>query len=274
MQKTMSSDIRQIEIPRHDHFIEIEYEWINREASDAPLLIFLHEGLGCISMWRDWPQQACEQLRCRGLVYSRYGYGNSTPRHPDDIRTNEYLHQEARHDLPNLLKALHLQNERPYLYGHSDGGSIALLYAAMHPDRVSGIAVAAPHIFVEEITLDGIKKAREVYKTTELKARLGRHHLQPESVFMSWNDTWLKPEFKNWNIESYVKLIRCPILAIQGKDDEYGTLEQIYGIQRLASQAKTLVLTDCGHSPHRDQSEAVIAGLKKLFTQRGSRLGG
>lgn len=241
-----------IEFQINGQTTEIEYRLINPERTDAELIIFLHEGLGSVSMWRDWPDQLCEKLQCRGLVYSRYGYGLSTPRYPDDLRTPRYLHAEAELALPAFLHALHLSHERPILFGHSDGGSIALLYAALYPERVKAIAVAAPHIFVEDITLDGIVQAAEIARTTDLIEKLGRHHRDPKTVFSSWNDTWQRADFKTWNIEAEVSKIRCPILAIQGANDEYGTLQQIKGIKELAPQAQLCIIPDCGHSPHRE----------------------
>lgn len=257
-----------IQIQRAGQPVHIEYQWIDAPDTQAPLLIFLHEGLGSISTWRDWPRQVCQQLGCRGLVTSRYGYGQSTPRTPDEPRDLQYLHQEAEQDLPAVLDALGLAQERPFLYGHSDGGSIALLYAAAFPERVAAIAVAAPHIFVEDMTVQGIHVANEAYRTTNMKQRLGRHHRDPDSVFFSWSDTWLTPAFRDWNIEADVANIQCPVLAIQGKQDEYGTLEQIRGIQRLTRHTDLLVLDDCRHVPHRDQPQAVIDGLKGLITNR------
>lgn len=254
-----------IQIRRGDRDIELEYQLFNADNTDAPLVIFLHEGLGSISMWRDWPAKACQRLGCRGLVYSRYGYGQSTPRLPDEPRSLDYLHVEAWHDLPALLTALGLDNEKPVLFGHSDGGSISLIYAASYPDRVQAIAVAAPHYFVDEVTLQGIRTARHAYLTTDLPARLGRHHRDPDSVFWSWNDTWLTPEFQDWSIESLLKDIRCPVLAIQGVDDEYGTLEQIRGIQRHAPQTQLCIIPDCGHSPHRDVPDRIISELGGLL---------
>lgn len=241
--------------------IEIEYRLINPSLSNTDLLIFLHEGLGSVSMWRDWPDQLCNKLQCRGLVYSRYGYGQSSPRFPGDLRTPQYLHTEAEFALPALLQALNLSDERPILFGHSDGGSIALLYAALFPDRVKAIAVAAPHIFVEDITLDGIVEAAEIARTTDLIPKLGRHHRDPQTVFSSWNDTWRLAEFRSWNIEKEVSQIRCPILAMQGENDEYGTLQQIKGIKQLAEQTQLCIIPDCGHSPHRETPGAVNAAM-------------
>lgn len=252
-------------IRRASRDITLEYQLINAEQTAAPLLIFLHEGLGSVSMWRDWPEQVCLTLQCRGLVYSRYGYGQSTARLPGEPRPIHYLHDEADHDLPALLAALGLEDEKPILYGHSDGGTIALIYAAHFPERVSAIAVAAPHYFVEDITIQGIADAKTIYESTDMKVRLGRHHRDPDSVFRSWNDVWLSPEFRPWNIESLLNRIQCPVLAIQGKDDEYGTLEQIRGIQRHAPQTRLCIIPDCGHSPHRDAPDTVIRELGILI---------
>ena len=254
-----------IGIHRDGRNIDIEYQFIDAPDPQAPLIVFLHEGLGSVSMWRGWPEQACKALGCRGLVYSRYGYGQSTVRQNNEQRSIDYLHQEAHHDLPALLTALGLDDEKPVLYGHSDGGSIALLYAAQYPERILAIAVAAPHIFVENITVDGIQAARSIYESSDLATRLGRHHRDPDSVFWSWNDTWLTPWFRHWNIESRVSQIRCPILAIQGVDDEYGTLGQIEGIKHLAAQTRLSIIPDCGHSPHRDQPDAVVLALGQFI---------
>lgn len=247
--------------------IDIEYQWIAAERSDSPLIIFLHEGLGSISMWRDWPAQVCDALCCRGLVYSRYGYGQSTPRPLDEAREVDYLHVQAHDALPALMQALQLQDERPVLFGHSDGGTIALLYAAMFPENVRAIAVAAPHIFVEDITIEGIRKAREIYENTDFPARLARHHRDVESVFRAWTDVWLSAPFREWNIEAFLDDIRCPVLAIQGLDDEYGTLEQIRGIARRAPQTRLLEIPSCGHSPHRDQPQIVIDALQEFLAE-------
>jgi pimeloyl-ACP methyl ester carboxylesterase len=159
--------------------------------------------------------------------------------------------------LPALLRALDV--ERPWLFGHSDGGSIALLYAAAFPDALQGAIVLAPHIMVEEISVTSIAQARETYRNTELRSRLARYHDDVDSAFWGWNDIWLAPAFRDWTIEPEIASIRCPLLAIQGRDDEYGTLEQIRGIARRVPQAQLLELPDCGHSPHKDQPQAVIA---------------
>ena len=242
-------------IPWQGGTAAIEYRWLGPEQSSHPTVVFLHEGLGSISMWRDFPQRFCEEHGLRGLVFSRVGYGQSTPRPLDAPLRPDYLHIQAHEALPALLSTLGVMT--PWLFGHSDGGSIALLYGARFPDNVSGLIVMAPHIFVEDITIEGIRAARETYAQTDLKTRLARHHRDPESVFRGWNDAWLDPAFRSWNIEAELPKIGCPVLAIQGEGDEYGTLEQIYGIERQAPLAKALPLRDCGHSPHRDQPAAV-----------------
>lgn len=261
--------IEHITIPALGRMIDIEYQWIAPERLDRPLIVFLHEGLGSVSMWRDWPARVCAATGCRGLVFSRYGYGRSTLRPRDEARGVDYLHVQAQEALPALFEALNLQDENPILFGHSDGGSIALLYAAMFPGQPRAIAVAAPHIFVEDITVEGIRKARDDYLSSDFPARLARHHIDGESVFWAWVDIWLTPEFRAWNIEECLGAIRCPVLAIQGIDDEYGTLEQIRGIARRVPDTRLLEISDCGHSPHRDQPQAVIDGLKGFLKEIG-----
>lgn len=249
--------------------IDIEYQWINAERSKAPLIVFLHEGLGSISMWRDWPARVCATTGCRGLVYSRYGYGQSTPRPRDEARGMDYLHRQAQDDLPALLHTLGLSAERPILFGHSDGASIALIHAALFPDAVQGIIVAAPHIFVEDVTLAGIRDAKSLYGNTDWPLRLGRHHRDADSVFSAWVDTWLMPEFRHWNIEELLPRIRCPVLALQGEGDEYGTMEQIRGIARRLHHATLLEIPNCGHSPHRDQPDIVLRGIQDFLRGLG-----
>jgi pimeloyl-ACP methyl ester carboxylesterase len=261
-QNTLATESVQVPVHVNGQDVSIECLWINRELTDRPLLVFLHEGLGSVSLWKDWPAQVCERTQTRGLVFSRYGYGKSTPRRHDEKWPVTFMHAQARDALPGLFKALDLDDEHPILFGHSDGGSIALLYAAMFPDRVQAIAVAAPHIFVEDITIANIEAARETYLTTDLPRKLGRHHDDPDSAFWGWNDIWLSPDFRAWNIEEYLGDIRCPVLAIQGEDDEYGTLDQIHGIQRRAPQTQLCIIPHCGHSPHKDQPATVIDALE------------
>lgn len=243
--------------------VEIEYQWLFRERGEAPLLVFLHEGLGSVSMWRDFPRALCQAGGWRGLVYSREGYGRSTPRPPAERWPVQFMEQQAQSALPALLERLGVDSrrERPWLFGHSDGGSIALLHAAAYPDRVGGLVVLAPHIFVEELSIDSIRKARDAYAGTDLRSRLARHHADPDSAFYGWNDVWLDPAFRHWQIRDRLALIRCPILAVQGEDDEYGSLLQIDGIRQQAPQTELLKLADCGHSPHRDQAEPLTRAV-------------
>jgi pimeloyl-ACP methyl ester carboxylesterase len=245
--------------------VRIEHAWIGRERAGRPLLVFLHEGLGSVSMWRDFPACLCEAVNARGLVYSRPGYGRSTPRAAEEAWDLDFMHRQAHEVLPALLAALDVDmaREKPWLFGHSDGGSIALLYAARWPQQLGGAIVLAPHIMVEDLSIDSIEKARDAYETTDLKSRLARHHDDPDSAFRGWNDIWLHQPFRKWSIEAEIGTISCPLLAIQGLDDEYGTLEQIRGIARRVPQTRLLEIPDCGHSPHRDQPEAVIRAVRE-----------
>lgn len=246
----------------------IEYRLIPGCADDAPLLVFLHEGLGSLGLWRDFPDRVCRELGCRGLVYSRYGYGLSTARPANEHWAPDYLHHHAHEVLPTLLAALGVdaQTDRPYLFGHSDGGTIALLYAARHPDQVAGIVVAAPHIFVEDITLEGIRQARHAYLHTDLRKRLSLYHTDVDSAFYGWNDVWLSPAFRDFNIEAELADIQCPVIALQGVDDEYGTAAQIDGIGEHVDHALIRHLDACGHSPHKDQPDAVIDALVEMLS--------
>ena len=250
--------------------VRIEHQWLRRRDKAAPLLVFLHEGLGSVSMWRDFPLALCEALQCRGLVYSRPGYGQSTPRAADEAWGTDFMHRQAYEVLPALFEALGVDTERdkPWLFGHSDGGSIALLFAARFPDRLAGAIVVAPHILVEEISVSSIAEARTAYLQTTLRQRLARHHADVDSAFWGWNDIWLHPAFRAWNITSELASITCPLLAVQGVNDEYGTLEQVRGIVRLTPQCELVELADCGHSPHRDRKDRLIEAVNDFFQQQ------
>jgi pimeloyl-ACP methyl ester carboxylesterase len=242
--------------------LRIEYEWVGGSGGEAPVMVFLHEGLGSVGMWRDFPARLCDAAGVRGLVYSRPGYGRSTPRAPQERWAPDFMHRQARELLPALLAELGVQ--RPWLLGHSDGGSITLLYAAAFPHALRGAIVLAPHIMVEEISVTSIQKAREAYLQTDLRQRLARYHDNPDSAFFGWNDIWLAPAFRDWSIEAEIAAIRCPLLAIQGLGDEYGTLEQVHGIARRVPQTELLELPHCGHSPHKDQPQAVIEAVTQF----------
>lgn len=238
--------------------VQVEYLWVGPERAEAPLLLFLHEGLGSVAMWKDFPEQLCAAGGFRGLVFSRPGYGRSTPRNPDERWGVDFMHRQAQEVLPALLRALDVR-EPPWLFGHSDGASIALLYAAIFPERVSGLVLLAPHIFVEDVTIANIELARTAYETTDLPRKLGRYHDDADSAFWGWNRIWLDPAFRGWNIEDELSAVRSPVLAVQGLDDEYGTLAQIRGIAGRVPGTRLLELAACAHSPHRDRPGDVIA---------------
>jgi len=247
-----------VDVPWDGRTVRIEHCWIARERRERPLIVFLHEGLGSVAMWKDFPDRLCRTADARGLVYSRPGYGRSTPRAAEEAWGLDFMHRQAHEVLPALLTALRIEDQ-PWLFGHSDGGSIALLYASAFSDRLAGAIVLAPHILVEDLSVASIAKAREAYRETDLRARLAKFHNDPDSAFWGWNDIWLHPPFKQWSIEREIETIVCPLLAVQGLDDEYGTLEQIRGIARRVPQTELLEVADCGHSPHRDQPEQLIA---------------
>lgn len=238
--------------------LRLEYRDIPATADGRPTLLLLHEGLGCVAMWRDFPARLAAATACRVIVWSRAGYGGSQPY--GEARTPRYMHREGEEALPALIAALHA--ERPVLIGHSDGGSIALIFAGAFPEVPLGVAVMAPHEFVEEITLAGIRDARRSWETTDLPKKMARyHHDQTARVFSDWNDAWLSPAFRDWNIEAYLAKIRCPVLAIQGEDDEYATMRQIDVIAERIPGTQLLKLANCGHSPQKDQAAAVLAAL-------------
>lgn len=244
--------------------LRIEYRWLNAGLHDAPLAIFLHEGLGSVAMWKQWPQTLCDALGFRGLVYSRPGYGKSTPRAAEVRWPVEFMHQQAREILPELLDALGIdaaERERMWLVGHSDGGSIALLYACAFPQALAGAVVIAPHVVVEQVSVESIAKAKIEYDDGNLRDKLARYHDDVDSAFFGWNDIWLDPAFRAWDITAVLPDIRCRLLAVQGHDDEYGTMEQIDAIQRSVAHARLVKLTDCGHSPHRDAPAALNAAI-------------
>ena len=231
----------------------IEYARIEAGGAHRPTLVFLHEGLGSIAMWREFPERVARETRCDAIVYSRYGYGNSDPL--SEPRSVRYMHDEAQVALPQLLDRLAI--ERPILLGHSDGGSIALIHAGSASSSVLGVVTLAAHVLVEDVSVASIAEAKTAYETADLRARLARYHADVDSAFRGWNRIWLDPAFRDWNIEEYLPRIHCPVLAIQGVDDEYGTMEQMRRIAAGAGDAELLVLDDCGHSPHRDQPDAV-----------------
>ncbi len=268
-------EIEFIDIPWRERRVRIEHQWLSPERSAAPLIVFLHEGLGSLAMWKDFPQRLCDAANCRGLVYSRPGYGSSSARPSDEAWDLDFMHQQAHEVLPALLAALGVNSDvpPPWLYGHSDGGSIALLYAARFPQRVAGAVLAAPHIMVEDLSVTSIASARDAYLQTGLRERLSKYHDDPDSAFWGWNQIWLHPPFRAWSIAEEIETIRCPLLAVQGLDDEYGTLQQIRGVAQRLPQTELLELPECGHSPHRDQPNRLIAAVTQFIHNhnRGDR---
>jgi pimeloyl-ACP methyl ester carboxylesterase len=250
-----------VEIDWAGRRVRIEHQWAGAADRGRPLIVFLHEGLGSLAMWKDFPQRLCAAAGCRGLVYSRPGYGRSTPRAAEESWGLDFMHRQAHEVLPALLQALRIDAvaEPPWLFGHSDGASIALLYAARFASQVAGAIVVAPHILVEDLSVRSIDEARAAYLETDLRQRLSRYHDDPDSAFWGWNRIWLHPPFREWSIETEIEAISCPLLAVQGLADEYGTLEQVRGIARRLPQTQLLELADCGHSPQRDQPQRLIA---------------
>ncbi len=233
----------------------------------GPTLVFLHEGLGSVALWRDFPQRVAEATVLPTLVYSRAGYGRSTA--IEAPRTPRYMHDEALGTLPVLLDALGI--DRPILIGHSDGASIALIHAGSGVRPVRALIALAPHVFVEDLSIAGIEQARLAYDRNDLRAKLGRYHADVDSAFRGWNDIWLSPTFRDWNIERVLPGIACPLLLIQGRDDEYGTLAQLDAIERgVSGPVERVELDDCGHSPHRDQPDATLTAIGDFIaTLRG-----
>jgi pimeloyl-ACP methyl ester carboxylesterase len=241
----------------------IEYEVIRAASPARPWIVFLHEGLGSIALWKDFPARCGRITGCNVLVYSRYGYGQSDPL--AEPRVPRYMHDEALKSLPELLDALAI--DRPILFGHSDGASIALIHAGGIPAAPSAVIAMAPHVMVERLSLEGIELIKRNYETTDLRTRLARHHADPDSAFRGWSEIWSSAAFLDWNIEEFLPRISCPALAIQGADDEYGSLEHIERMQRAIPRMETLILADCGHSPHRDQPEAVLERVTSFIAE-------
>ncbi len=232
----------------------LEIERIDPPASNLPPVVMLHEGLGSIAMWRDFPAQIAAATGRSVVLYSRRGYGRSEPL--SGARSVDYMHEEALQVLPSLLDQLEI--EQPVLLGHSDGASIALIHAGGSGRPVAGVVAMAPHVMVEDLSITSIAAAREAYRATDLRERLARYHLDVDGAFCGWNDVWLNPAFRNWNIEEFLPRVQCPVLAIQGLQDEYGTLEQVERIARQTRHFELLTLDECRHSPHRDQPAAVL----------------
>jgi pimeloyl-ACP methyl ester carboxylesterase len=258
------------------HGTQIEIQQLpGPENNGQPTLVFLHEGLGSVALWRDWPAALCARLACAGWVYSRRGYGQSDTvpdmRGPSaesgGQRTGrlqpDYMHHEALTVLPALLQALGIS--RPVLLGHSDGGTIALLHASRF--EVAGCVVMAPHVMVEDISVSAITAAKDAYENGPLRQRLAPYHADVDCAFWQWNDVWLSETFRTFDIRTDLGGISAPLLAIQGETDPYGTMAQIDDIAQMVPHAQLLKLPDCGHSPHRDQPEAVAQAMQAFLAE-------
>lgn len=241
---------------------QIEYVWHGPRAGTAPTLVFLHEGLGTAAMWRDLPPDLAQATGCSALAYSRFGYGGSDP--CELPRPLTYHGDEASQVLPDLLDRLGVR--RYVLIGHSDGATIALLHAAGAPSGLLAVIAEAPHVFVEDMTLAGIAATQKRYENG-LRDSLRRHHgANVDVAFRGWAETWLNPAFRSWNVEAEMRHIKAPMLLIQGRQDEYASLEQIHHIAaRVRGPADCLVVEDCGHTPHREQAEPVTAAMVRFI---------
>src|SRR2546421_4248579 len=245
----------------------VAYEWIGERDGGKPTLVFLHEGLGSIRQWRDFPAKVAAATGCRALVYDRYGYGQSDVL-TEAKRTVRFMHDEALFALPELLRTLGI--ETPLLIGHSDGASIALIHAGAN-HAVRGVVAMAPHVFIEPLCLTSIANAAHAFENTDLADKLGRYHRDARNTFYGWADVWLDPEFKGWDIrDDYLPHIGCPVLAIQGYDDEYGTMAQLDEIaRRVKGSCELLKLENCGHAPFRDQAEKTLEAVVR-FVKSGT----
>jgi pimeloyl-ACP methyl ester carboxylesterase len=237
-------------------------------AADGPVLVFLHEGLGSVALWKDFPERVSHATGCPTIVYSRYGHGKSD--RLAEARGVDYMHREALEVLPEVLA--HLKIENPILIGHSDGASIALIHTGAGSRPVRGLLLLAPHVFVEDITVNSIAEAKVAFENTNLPAKLARYHDDAESTFRRWNDIWLHPDFRRWNIEKYLPGVTCPVLLIQGEDDQYGTAAQVKAIARQVNgPVETLMLPNCAHSPHVDQTEATVERIAHFVARLGDK---
>ncbi|MGB7300636.1 MAG: alpha/beta hydrolase [Burkholderiaceae bacterium] len=244
----------------------LETEVIGQLSPHTPTLVFLHEGLGSVSGWRDFPQQVCEACGIAGILYSRTGYGQSPEFDgPLDL---DFMHREASRDLPAIIN--HYGLEAPILFGHSDGGSIALIHAAQFTDQPRAplaVIVMAPHLFVEPVCIEAIAQLRQQFDTDDrLQMSLSRYHHNPVTTFNTWTQAWLNPIFSAWDIREEASNICCPVLAIQGFDDQYGTMAQLDELASRAPQVELLKLTGCGHSPQRDQPTKVLHSVQAFVS--------
>lgn len=237
----------------------------HKTPGSAHTIVFLHDSLGCVSLWRDFPQKMAEAAHADAFTYDRLGYGCSAPFASSSRQVN-YMETEADL-LINILDKYNITH--PILFGHSDGGTIALLAAAKCPDKIKAVITEGAHVFVEEETLDGILQAKEQYKTTNLKERLEKYHgAKTQALFDAWTETWLSPAYRNWNIEHFLPQITCPVLVIQGVEDEYGTIAQVQSVvNQVSGPAEMYMVVNAGHSPHK-QSELWVINQCCAFLEK------
>ena len=238
---------------------QLECQWVGPEDVDdgKPVLVFLHEGLGCIALWRDFPETLCRELGLRGFVYSRAGYGGSEP--CDLPRPVSFMHHEGQVVVPQVLDAAGIK--KAILIGHSDGGSITLVHAGSDTSgRICALVTLAAHVFNEDISVKSIQAAKVAYDEGDLRQRLQKYHgHNVDCAFRGWNDVWLHPDFLNWNIEAFLPGIKAPALVLQGADDPYGTQKQVEAIvDGIGAEAQKHIIADCGHSPHLEQREETL----------------
>jgi len=237
----------------------LEYRMIGPRPDRAPTLLLLHEGLGCVGLWGDFPDKLAKATGCGVFVYSRAGYGQSSP--VALPRPLSYMHDEARDTLPQLLDSTGFR--RGLLIGHSDGASIAAIYAGTHQDhRVGGLVLIAPHFFTEDPGIASIVEAKNAYDTTDLRAKLARWHVDVDNAFRGWNGAWLDPDFRKWDITEQLAYIRVPILIVQGEGDQYGTVAQIETAERECyCPVEVALLPGVKHSPQREAPEATLKAI-------------
>jgi pimeloyl-ACP methyl ester carboxylesterase len=244
----------------------LEFEWVGLGEAGAPVIVMLHQGLGSVALWREFPRVLHQATGLRVLVYSRWGYGKSEPvtsfPHGPD-----FMRREAAAELPDLLSAVGV--DKPVLFGHSDGASIALVYAGrrISPAPLAALCMA-PHVMLEKESIVSLAKARVAYEEGDLRSKLARFHDDVDSAFYGWNVTWLQPAMRAWSIEDELAGIRCPTLVLQGEGDEYGTPAQLESVKtHTGGRAEVALLENCGHSPHIDQRAQVLAAMKRLLAQ-------
>jgi pimeloyl-ACP methyl ester carboxylesterase len=243
-----------------------EYEEIPGDPAAGAPLVFLHEGLGSVGLWRGFPRRVAKATGRRTFAYSRLGHGNSDP--PPSPRTPSFMHEEAREVLPRLLEAWGI--EAPLLVGHSDGGSIALIHAAEHP--VTAVVCLAPHVFVEQMCLDEIARAKTAFEEEGLRERMARRHRDPDAAFYGWNDVWLDPRFRDWSIEGLLEAIDAPVLVVQGSEDPYGTLAQADAVAESARGPVERVVLGCGHAPHLEAGKETFVAVTRFVDAHRSRI--